>query len=187
MRRHRRTLCFLGIFAIVLVIRGAADSNAANCSCGYYDVATGSIWTESIIVYFNETPNTPIPNFIGESYSHKYEKGWNTQFRTAADISNINFSNSTSSTRSHSSFDLYVSPYTSEHLVVGSGLRTSRRDIQYGSFNYLLRSPAKFCGWWWQCTIICNRVQLIAILLHKLAKYGYAFHDLSQEAKIKGY
>lgn len=146
MRRHRRTLYFLSIFAIVLAVQATAESNAANCSCGYYDVATGSIWTESIIVYFNETATTPIPNFIGESYSHKYEKGWNTQFRTGADISNINFSKSTSSTRSHSSLDLYVSPYTSEHLAVGSSLRTSRRDIQYGSFNCMLRSPGKFAG-----------------------------------------
>lgn len=146
MLRHRRDLLFLSIFAIVLVIQAAAGRDAANCLCGYYDEAAGNIWTESIIAYFNETTATPIPTFIGESYSHKYEKGWNTQFRIGADIANINFSNITSSPRSYSSLDLYVSPYTSEHLVIGSSLRTSRRDIQYGSFTCLLRSPAKFAG-----------------------------------------
>lgn len=146
MRRHRGTLFFLNIFAIVFAIQAAANYKAANCSCGYYDVATGNIWTESMIVYFNETTATPIPGLIGESYSNKYEKGWDTQFRTGADLSNIKFSNSTTPPRLSSSLDLYVSPYTPEHLVVGSSLRTSRRDIQYGSFTCLLRSPAQFAG-----------------------------------------
>ena len=146
MRRSGRALPFVRITAIALAIKAVANSNAANCSCGYYDAAAAIIWTESIIIYFNETTAMPIPSFIGESYSRRYEKGWNTQFRTGADVSNINFTNSTSSPRSPSSLQLHVSPYTSEHLVVGSSLRTSRRDIQYGSFTCLLRSPAQSAG-----------------------------------------
>ncbi|CAF9928126.1 hypothetical protein IMSHALPRED_007393 [Imshaugia aleurites] len=135
----------VGIFTFILAVKATANSITTNCSCGYYDATAATLWTESIIVYFNETDYTPIPDFIEESYSHKYEKGWNTRFRTGADISNVNFTNSTSPKNS-TSLELKVSPYTSDHLVVGSSVRTSRRDIQYGSFISLLRSPGKSAG-----------------------------------------
>ena len=131
------------IFTVVVAVKAAIPSSAVDCSCGYYDAAAGSLWTESIIVYFNETTDTPIQNFVEESYTHEYEKGWSTQFRTGADASNIKISNSTLSSQS---LELGISPYKSDHLVVGSSLRTSRRDILYGSFTSLLRSPGKLAG-----------------------------------------
>ena len=135
----------VGIFTFILAVKATANSITTNCSCGYYDATAATLWTESIIVYFNETDYTPIPDFIEESYSHRYEKGWNTRFRTGADISNVNVTNSTSP-KDSTSLELKVSPYTSDHLVVGSSVRTSRRDIQYGSFSSLLRSPGKSAG-----------------------------------------
>ena len=136
----------LGVFAITLSIGVAAARNATNCSCGYYDSIAETLWTESIIVYFNETEEMPTPNFVEESYSHKYEKGWNTQFRIGADASNIGLSNSSFPAKAATSLELQVSPYNPDHLVVGSSLRTSRQDIQYGSFTSLLRSPGKAAG-----------------------------------------
>ena len=146
MRRSDGAFVSIGVFAIVFAIEAAAKSPAVDCSCGYYDAAARVLWTESIITYFNETTTLPIPSFIAESYSHKIEKGWNTQFRTGADVSNIRFTNHTSAPSSLQSLELEVSPYRSDHLVVGSSLRTSRRDIQYGSFHFLLRSPGKSAG-----------------------------------------
>ena len=146
MRYSERINTLICISVIVQAIETFADFTARNCSCGYYDATAGFTWTESIIVYFNETIAAPIPGFIEESYSHKYEKGWNTQFRTGADISNINFSNFTPAGESPRSLELHVSPYESDHLVVGSSVRTSRQDIKYGSFTSLLRSPAKSAG-----------------------------------------
>ena len=134
----------VSVFANFLAVKAATNTNTTNCPCGYYDAGASTVWTESIIVYFNETNASTIPGFVQESYSHKYEKGWNTQFRTGADTSNVLFSNSTSSLRS--SLELYVSPYTSDHLVPGSSVRTSRQDIQHGSFTTLLRSPGKYAG-----------------------------------------
>ena len=146
MNRPTRATLSVGLFAIALATKAAANSTTTNCSCGYYDATAGVLWTESIIVYFNETTVTSIPNFVDESYSHKFEKGWDTRFRTGADISNIDVSNSTSPSKSPMSLELHVSPYKSDHLVVGSSMRTLRRDIQYGSFTSLLRSPGKSAG-----------------------------------------
>ena len=145
---HRSTAASvsLAVFAITLSTGVAEARNATNCSCGYYDSKAETLWTESIIVYFNETTELPTPNFVEESYSHKYEKGWNTQFREGADSSNIGLSNSSSLAEAATSLELQVSPYDPDHLVVGSSLRTSRQDIQYGSFTSLLRSPGKGAG-----------------------------------------
>lgn len=133
-------------YAIILAANVSASSATQNCSCGYYDATTKILWTEAIIVYFNETTATPIPSFTTESYSHSFEKGWNTQFRNGADLSNVEISNSTSALNSSGSLELRVSPYRSDHLVEGSSVRTSRRDIHYGSFSSLLRSPGKLAG-----------------------------------------
>ena len=146
MRRSGKTIVLISISAIPLATKAATNSIAPTCPCGYYDAGASTVWTESIIVYFNETTTSTIPDFVKESYLHKYEKGWNTQFRTGADVANVCFSNSTSSLRSPKSLGLNVSPYTSDHLVVGSSVRTSRQDIQYGSFTTLLRSPGKYAG-----------------------------------------
>ena len=40
---------------------------------------------------------------------------------------------------------MYTKSFSS-HLVVGGSLRTLRRDIQYGSFRSLMRSPAQWVG-----------------------------------------
>ena len=146
MRCSRRASVLFVTTTVAIRSDATANRKSESCSCGYYDATAGVLWTESIIVYFNETTATPARDFIEETYTHKYEKGWNTQFRTGADVSNIKLSNSTSSSGSPRSLELYVSPYTSDHLVVGSSVRTSRQDIQYGSFTSFLQSPGKHAG-----------------------------------------
>ena len=146
MNRFKRILLFAVIFAAVIVVKAAIDSTQEGCSCGYYDATTGATWTESIIVYFNETDDPAIPGFIQESYIHEYEKGWNTQFRTGANVSNIHLPNFTSAPGSLNSLEMEISPYNADHVVVGGSLRTSRQDIHYGSFTSLLRSPGKYAG-----------------------------------------
>ncbi|KAM0795198.1 hypothetical protein BDR22DRAFT_813965, partial [Usnea florida] len=146
MYRSVGAVVLLVVYAIALSVGVAAARNATDCSCGYYDPSAETLWTESIIVYFNETKELPATNFVEESYSHKYEKGWNTQFREGADPSNIGLSNSSSPAKAATSLELQVSPFNPDHLVVGSSLRTSRQDIQYGSFTSLLRSPGKAAG-----------------------------------------
>ncbi|KAF7939073.1 uncharacterized protein EAE98_001409 [Botrytis deweyae] len=63
-----------------------------DCSCGYYDIVTGNLFTESLITYFNET-DTLSDEFILQSYENKYEKDYNSIFRQGSNPVNINLLN----------------------------------------------------------------------------------------------
>lgn len=111
------------------VVRGGG-----NCTCGFYDGTTRSLFTDSIIVYFNETNELP-SDFVAERYINKYEKDWNAIYRQGADPANLHLANS--------SLQFLVQPPTEDHIVQGAGLRTARRDIQHGSFRTLIKSPRR--------------------------------------------
>ncbi|MCJ1459983.1 hypothetical protein MMC28_010362 [Mycoblastus sanguinarius] len=151
MRFYSVPLLFTIFCALIFPTANAVNSTATGCPCGYFDSTAQNLFTESIIVYFNETTALPIPGFLEESFSHDYEKGWNTQFREGASVSNVDISDSpyatnTSAFNSSTSLELHVSPYRPDHLVVGGSIRTARQDIQYGSFTSLLRSPGQWAG-----------------------------------------
>lgn len=126
---------FLITLLALFPIASFADVRSAekNCSCGFYDADTTELFTDSIIVYFNETDSLPV-DFVTENYEHKYEKDWNAIYRQGADPSNAQLNNS-------DSLQLLVSPATDIHLVNGGGIRTVRRDIQHGSFRTFIKSP----------------------------------------------
>ena len=136
----------LGLITLLLLTvstSNASNGTAAtmpNCPCGYYDATAGTLFTESLIVYFNETAAPPFDDFDILQYEHKYEKGWNSQYRMGASTANVRIGNQNAS---RSSLELHVNPPTPSHLVVGGDLRTSRQDIRYGSFRSLLRSPPR--------------------------------------------
>jgi hypothetical protein len=137
-------LCLL-IVPFTSAANTTATKDTVDCSCGFYDNSTGDLFTESTITYFNETTGIPLVDFIPQVYEHKYEKGWNSLFRQGASLSNLQFRNDTSNPSFPSpSLELYVDPSTSNHLVVGSEIRTVRHDMQYGSFRSSLRSPRKW-------------------------------------------
>jgi hypothetical protein len=108
------------VLLYVLPSSSEVTGGSRNCSCGFYDGNTGNLFTDSIIVYFNETNGLP-SEFIAEQYSNKYEKDWNAIYRQAADPVNIQSSND--------SLQFIVKPPTDDHIVQGAGLRTARRDI----------------------------------------------------------
>jgi hypothetical protein len=113
---------------------GEVASGNRNCTCGFYDIDTGSVFTDSIIVYFNETDGVP-SEFVAERYSNKYEKDWNAIYRQGADPANLQSRNDT--------LQFLVQPPTDDHIVQGAGIRTVRRDIQHGSFRTLIKSPRR--------------------------------------------
>ncbi|KAM0153733.1 hypothetical protein ACHAQE_007529 [Botrytis cinerea] len=142
---HYLTLCFVG-FALSLITNAGADSTS-NCSCGYYDPATENLFTDFLIVYFNETTAFPSDVFQNQEYANKYEKSWNAQYRSGADPSNVQITNSTSTgIRNSSSLEFTINPPTSEHLVKGGAIRTLRSDIQYGSFRSTIRPAQAWTG-----------------------------------------
>lgn len=143
----------LALLASLAVIGTRADSSSAlnitssnntDCSCGYYDDTTQLLWTESIVVYFNETTEVPSDSFTVQSYTNDYEKDWNARYRQSASADNLDFSNVTSA--SNKSLELWVSPPTKHHVVEGAGIKTVRQDIQYGTFTTLMKSPHLFAG-----------------------------------------
>ncbi|KAF2792669.1 glycoside hydrolase family 16 protein [Melanomma pulvis-pyrius CBS 109.77] len=129
-----QSLAFVVVFVHSL-LASADVTGGKNCSCGFYDINTEQVFTDSIIVYFNESRSLP-KDFVAEDYQHKYEKDWNAIYRQGADPANLQFNDS-------ESLQLFVSPHTSDHLVNGAEIRTVRRDIQHGSFRTLLKSPRK--------------------------------------------
>lgn len=105
-----------------------------NCTCGFYDTNTKEWFTESLVVYFNETDSLP-NDFVAEQYENKYEIDWNAVYRQGADPANVRLNGS-------DSLQLAVQPATDIHLVNGGGIRTARQDIQHGSFRTFMRSPS---------------------------------------------
>lgn len=125
------------VLAILSALSASAEvlSGGNNCTCGFYDARSDELFTDSIIVYFNETASLP-NDFVAEDYAQKYEKDWNAIYRQGADPANVRFNES-------ESLQLFVQPSTNDHLVRGGGIRTTRRDIQHGSFRTLIKSPRR--------------------------------------------
>ncbi|KAH8703968.1 hypothetical protein BGW36DRAFT_370318 [Talaromyces proteolyticus] len=114
--------------------------DVGNCSCGYYDDEAKILFTESSIVYFNESSGIPT-DFVVEEFAHRYDRGWNSLYRQGASINNVQIAND-STARNLTSLQMSCDPSDDEHLVVGSSIRTARQDIFFGSFRSSLR-PAR--------------------------------------------
>jgi hypothetical protein len=133
-----QSLCLIPLLISPLFCLADVHSSERECSCGFYDSQTGELFTDSIIVYFNETESLT-QDFTVEDYEQKYEKDWNAIYRQGADRSNVRIN-------AGNSLQLLVSPPTNNHLIKGGGIRTVRRDIQYGSFRTLIKSPKSTMG-----------------------------------------
>lgn len=132
---------------LVLVISGLAraTTDVASCSCGFLDPKTGSVWTDAIVVYANETDQLPTDSFVAESYQHTAEKNWNARYRAGASPANIGHNESTGPGWNGSAWTFEIDPPTQEHAVVGSSIKSLRHDIQFGSFETVL-GPALRSG-----------------------------------------
>lgn len=64
-------------FALVHVLPALAEVSRGteNCTCGFYDSRTEQLYTDSIIVYFNETTGLPF-DFVAEDFEQNYAKDW---------------------------------------------------------------------------------------------------------------
>ncbi|KAF1988522.1 hypothetical protein K402DRAFT_402723 [Aulographum hederae CBS 113979] len=125
----------------LLTLSQHSVARAESCSCGYYDEAADLYFTESLIVYFNESA-VPADQFYLESFANNAEKSWNSRYRQGASPENVQ----QQGVSKNSSLELFVSPPSKEHLVEGAGILTSRKDVQYGSFRTQMRSPQAGLG-----------------------------------------
>lgn len=148
--------------------------NVTDCSCGYYDQTTHNLFTESAIVYFNETGGIPVDIFVPQTYENSHEKGWNTQYRQGANVSNVHVARDPTGGTSNTSLELFVNPPDPAHLVVGGGVHTARKDIFYGSFRMLLRSPGAL-GSSLSMTLNWNETQGITTNIQSTDDYSTAW------------
>lgn len=144
-----------GLSLLLLIFESHANAtttqvigtNNTDCSCGYYDASTKNLFTDSIIVYFNETASLNSAGFEGQTCKNPYEKGWNNQYRQGADLEHLQILNdSLSLWHFPQSLTINISTPTPDHLVMGGSIQTLRRDIHYGSFRTLLKSPRQWTG-----------------------------------------
>jgi hypothetical protein len=126
---------------------GVPSTLNKDCPCGFYDGNTGHLFTESLIVYFNETTSFPTEDFTIEDYKRKWEKSWNAIYREGTNSSNVVQGNGSESASSNvfrgPSLEMYVDPSSNDHLVIGSEIKSIRQDMQYGSFSALVRGPPR--------------------------------------------
>ncbi|KAL5320384.1 hypothetical protein ACEPPN_011185 [Leptodophora sp. 'Broadleaf-Isolate-01'] len=116
-----------------------STQDVGDCTCGFYDADTDLLFTDSTIVYFNETDTIP-DSLVVESFEHRYDRGWNALYRQGAAADNVEISNDTTA-RNRSSLAVYCNPGDGEGLVVGASVRTARQDIFFGSFRSSMRAP----------------------------------------------
>ena len=122
-----------------------STKDVADCSCGFYDQDADLIFTDTSIVYFNETQTIP-DDFHIESFEHRYDRGWNALYRQGAKVENVEMYNDTYETGgTHvQGLALYCDAATKAGLVPGASIRTSRQDIFFGSFRSSMRAPRKW-------------------------------------------
>jgi hypothetical protein len=109
------------------------------CACGFYDADADLVFTDSSIVYFNETDGIP-DDLVVESFEHRYDRGWNALYRQGASLDNVEILNDTTA-RNLTSLGMYCNPADENGLVVGASMRTARQDIFFGSFRASMRAP----------------------------------------------
>ncbi|KAI7632996.1 hypothetical protein KC319_g16061, partial [Hortaea werneckii] len=63
----------------------------SDCPCGFVDNASQKVYSDSIIVYFNETDQVPSDIFAVDTFEHEYEIGWNIYYREGAVEKNAYF------------------------------------------------------------------------------------------------
>jgi hypothetical protein len=174
-----RLAFWLSSFLIFASLVSSSRNDVADCSCGFYDPVTNDFLTESSIVYFNETTQLPTDILVPEVYENKFEKGWNARYRQGYIQSNIILGRDQDG--SNTSLQLYINPSTSQHLVVGGAVQTPRRDIFYGSFRTLMRSPRSWIpGSALSMTLHYNDSQTINLDLNDLSESDAWVAMLSQ-------
>lgn len=148
------TVLLLLLSSIAYLAVGTASNItlSSSCSCGFTDPKTKALYTESIIVYFNETSPFDQDAFEILDYAKDNEKGWNVVYRQAASPSNLYMGNNgslywqTEIDGPEPSLEMILDGERFDHVSEGAELRSFRRDILHGSFRASLRSAQPNIG-----------------------------------------
>ncbi|WPH03549.1 Glycosyl hydrolases family 16 [Acrodontium crateriforme] len=135
---------FLLLLSYLLTVTTASVS--PECSCGYRDPNTQEVFTEALIVYFNETTTLDPEIFTLQNYAHKKQQGWNSIYKVGAQPNNTNITTYNAYNRTQQDLQLWLQPSDKLHLVKGAELITKRQDIQYGSFQASMKGATQWTG-----------------------------------------
>jgi hypothetical protein len=136
-----RLLWFLMLLPFTLA-QQTTTQDVSNCTCGFYDEQVDMVFTDTSIVYYNETENFP-SEFVLESFEHKYDLGWNAIYRQGAAVENVAIDADVTA-RNLTSLSLYCDPSDDNGLVMGASVSTARQDIFFGSFRASMRAPREW-------------------------------------------
>jgi hypothetical protein len=129
-------------FLCFALAQDTTTQDVANCTCGFYNPEVDMVFTDTSIIYFNETDTMP-DDVVSESFEHKYDRGWNALYRQGAAIENVEIANDTTA-RNLQGLAVYCNPTDEHGLVVGASVRTARQDLFFGSFRTLMRAPRQW-------------------------------------------
>lgn len=131
---------------LILAAPTAIAREVSECSCGFRDEQTASVYTDSLIVYFNETDIIDPEIFQALDFAHKKEQGWNSIFRIGAQSDNARITNTTVNGVSQQALEMILDTPEKNHLVNGAQLQSVRRDIQHGLFEAAMKPAAQWSG-----------------------------------------
>ncbi|THZ21490.1 hypothetical protein D6C89_06613 [Aureobasidium pullulans] len=129
--------------AILAVTTSALD--VSDCSCGFVDAANDQVWTEALIVYFNET-NTLPEEFETLDFHHRREYGYNSLYRQGATPANAIIGDYSDENVDEQVMQLWIDQGTGQHYVQGAGIEAKRQDMHFGTFRSSMRGPGKNTG-----------------------------------------
>jgi len=130
----------------LLVVLPAIAREVTECSCGFEDVRTASVYTDSIVLYFNETDTIDPAVLRATDFTHKKEQGWNSRFKVGARSGNARITNTTIHGSSQQALQMALDPADDDHLVNGASLLSVRRDIQHGLFEAAMKPAVQWTG-----------------------------------------
>ena len=131
---------------LILAASPAIAREVSECSCGFRDEQTASVYTDSLIAYFNETDVIDPAIFQSLDFAHKKEQGWNSIFKIGAQPNNARIINTTVNGVPQQALEMILDTPEKNHLVNGAQLQSVRRDIQHGLFEAGMKPAAQWSG-----------------------------------------
>ncbi|KAG9671526.1 hypothetical protein KCU99_g4731, partial [Aureobasidium melanogenum] len=135
----------IALTSAILAATTTSALDTSDCSCGFVDLEHDQVWTDALIVYFNETNQLP-SEFKALDFHHKREFGYNSLYRQGATPDNVMIANATDENVNEQVLQLWIDAGTGQHYVQGAGIEALRQDIHFGTFRASMRGPPKNTG-----------------------------------------
>lgn len=135
----------IALSSAILAATTTSALDVSDCSCGFYDSSDAQVWTDALIVYFNETNSLP-DEFKALDFHHHREFGYNALYRQGATPDNVIIGNVQDENVDQQALQLWIDAGTGQHYVQGAGIEALRQDIHFGTFRSSMRGPPKNTG-----------------------------------------